>query len=156
MGRKFYETHTKMQFAVPQFTDVEDKLIGPLTLKQFLVLLGTGGVVLFFWSLLGLSLFFFVFAAPFALLGLGIAFGKFNGRSLFNYIGPMISYFVNPKVLIFKRDESNIKIISSAVEAAPVKASETLEPPVSRLKSLAYLLDQKNAEEKELIHNKID
>ena len=23
-----------MQFAVPQFTDVEDRLIGPLTLKQ--------------------------------------------------------------------------------------------------------------------------
>ena len=28
-----------MQFPVPQFTDVEDKIIGPLTLKQFGIIL---------------------------------------------------------------------------------------------------------------------
>ena len=55
-------TETKnMQFAVPQFTDVEDKLIGPLTLKQFLMMLATGGVLLFFWSLFGFGIIFFLF-----------------------------------------------------------------------------------------------
>ena len=75
-----------MQYAVPQFTDVEDKLIGPLTLKQFFVVLATGGLVLFFWTILGLSVFFFLFALPTALLGLGLAFGKFNGRPVFLYL----------------------------------------------------------------------
>ena len=35
-----------MQFPVPQFTDVEDKIIGPLTVKQFGILFGVGVVAL--------------------------------------------------------------------------------------------------------------
>src|SRR6185436_19421673 len=99
-----------MQFAVPQFTDVEDKLIGPLTLKQFLILLATGGVVMFFYSLLNLSIFFFFFAAPAALIGLGLAFGSFNGRPTISYLGSMISYFSRPQVRVFKREEPDVTV----------------------------------------------
>ena len=33
-----------MQFQVPQYIEVEDKLVGPLTLKQFVYLAGAGGI----------------------------------------------------------------------------------------------------------------
>ena len=36
-----------MQFPVPQFTDVEDRIIGPLTIKQFGIVFGAGVVI--FW-----------------------------------------------------------------------------------------------------------
>lgn len=139
-----------MQFAVPQFTDVEDKLIGPLTLKQFLFLLATGGVVLFFYSLLGLSIFFFLFAVPVALIGLGMAFGKFNGRPLYGYSGAFFSFVSRPQARIFMREEPNV-IIKIAPQKSQAVVNKLEEPAESRLKKLAYLLDQKTQEEKELI-----
>src|SRR3989344_4163027 len=96
-----------MQFGVPQFTDVEDKLIGPLTLKQFLVLLVTGGLILMFFSLLKLSVFFFFFAIPIGLLGLLMAFGKFNGLPMLSYFPAFISFYLKPQVRVFKREELN-------------------------------------------------
>lgn len=139
-----------MQFAVPQFTDVEDKLIGPLTLKQFLALLATGGIDLFFWSLLQFSLFFFLFALPVTLVGLALAFGKFNSRPLYGYVGSLISFVSKPQVRIFKREEPTVTI--QIEKAKIVKQENKLEEPAeSRLKKLAYLLDQKTEEEKALI-----
>ena len=40
-----------MQFQVPQFIDVENKIIGPLSLRQFLYLAGAGLIsfMLFFY-----------------------------------------------------------------------------------------------------------
>ncbi len=140
-----------MQFAVPQFTDVEDKLIGPLTLKQFLVLLAAGGLILMFYSLLQLSVFFFFFAVPTALLGLTLAFGKFNGRPMLGYFPVFINFLSRPQVRIFKREEVNFNVTYKAekkVEAPVVKNGGESE---SRLKKLAYLLDQKTQEEKQII-----
>jgi hypothetical protein len=146
-----------MQFAVPQFTDVEDKLIGPLTLKQFLILLAAGGVVMFFWSLFGLSFFFFIFALPVVLLGIAFAFGKFNGRPLFSYAGSLISFFSRPQARVFKREEPTVVMhLESKSEKVKSKTAppEITEGTESRLKRLAYLLDQKAAEERELTERK--
>ena len=146
-----------MQFAVPQFTDVEDKLFGPLTLKQFLVLMATGGVIVFFYSLLKFSVFFFFFSIPVGLFGIFMAFGKFNGRPMFGYVGVFISYLSKPQVRIFKREEMNVTMSfkKESKKVEPAHAISRLdEPGVSRLKKLAYLLDQKTAEEKELLEKK--
>jgi len=45
-----------MQYQVPQFIEIEDKIFGPLTLKQFLYLAGGGGLCLLFFTLLPLYL----------------------------------------------------------------------------------------------------
>lgn len=143
-----------MQYAVPQFTDVEDKLIGPLTLKQFLFLFGVGLIVLFFYSLLKLSIFFWLFSVPVGLAGLGLAFGKFNGRPLYGYSGIFLNFVSRPQTRIFKREEPDvvIKIKKAVVPKGRASLSEAeREPAESRLKKLAYLLDQKTQEEEELV-----
>mgnify|MGYP001607367685 CR=1 FL=1 len=143
-----------MQFAVPQFTDVEDKLIGPLTLKQFLLLLATGAVVLFFWSLFKFSILFFLFGLPTAALGVGLTFAKFNGRPLFGYVLPFVSFMTKPKVFVFHREEESIRLPETKVkkeEKAVVSQPPESEAAESRLKKLAYLLDQKTFEEKEIM-----
>jgi hypothetical protein len=145
------ETKRNMQFAVPQFTDVEDKLIGPFTLKQFLFIGATGGIVLFFYSLLHLSIFFFVFAIPVAGIGLYLTFGRFNGRPVYGYLGAFINYLTRPQARIFKREEPNVVISIKKNEPAVSNQVSLDEPPDSRLKKLAYLLDQKTEEEKNLI-----
>jgi len=140
-----------MQFAVPQFTDVEDKLIGPLTLKQFLILMATGGVVLMFYSILKISIFFFFFALPVTLLGVALAFGKFNGRPLYGYGGAFLNYISRPQVRIFRREEPVVTISFKSEKKVQTGPVAPIEPNESRLKKIAYLLDQKTTEEKELI-----
>jgi len=142
-----------MQYAIPQFTDVEDKLIGPLTLKQFLAMLGTGGLVMFFWSILGFNVVFFLFALPVAVIGLALTFGTFNSRPMFVYAGPMFNFFTTDKVRIFKRLPPDISLIQTKkTDASKIDVGKkTIEAPASRLKRLAYLLDQKTEEENKLI-----
>jgi hypothetical protein len=143
-----------MQFAVPQFTDVEDKLIGPLTLKQFLMLLATGGVVMFFWSIFGINIIFFLFALPVTLLGILVTFAKFNGRPFYYYVAPFVNFFSTPKIMIYAREGGQDIVSTKKLETLKTETAGTAqsaEAAESRLKKLAYLLDQKTGEEKELM-----
>jgi hypothetical protein len=148
-----------MQFAVPQFTEVEDRLIGRLTLKQFLVLLGTGGVVLFFWSILGPTIIFFILSLPVAIVGIASALGRYNGRPMFAYLMPFAAFLSSTRIMIFKREVAVTTVSKSRLksDAKTEQSAESLEPAESRLKKLAYLLDRKTEEEGEIItHDKDD
>ncbi len=67
------------QFIVPQFIDVEDKILGPITTRQFIILLVTGLIVFacYRWGDLGLFIFSIVF---FGLGGMVVAFVRVNGQ----------------------------------------------------------------------------
>lgn len=142
-----------MQFAVPQFTEVEDRLIGSLTLKQFLVLLGTGGIVLFFWSILGPTFIFFILALPVAVVGIASALGRYNGRPMFAYLVPFAAFLSSTRIMVFKREAAVMTVSKSQLKKDSKKevSAESLEPAESRLKKLAYLLDRKTEEEGEII-----
>ena len=75
-----------MQFKVPQFIDIEDKIIGPLTLKQFIYLLGGLGVIAISWFYFKLGVFIII-SIPILVLSLGLAFFKVNGRPLVSILG---------------------------------------------------------------------
>lgn len=144
-----------MQFAVPQFTDVEDKIIGPLTLKQFGVVLFTGGLALMIWSLPIPKFIAIVIDIPIVLAGLALAFANFNGRPMLTYIFPFISYIISPKSMVFRRESNMITVVSSQPEKVEEKQIAQTESPDSRLRKLAYLLDSKTAEQKELIRQTV-
>jgi len=91
-----------MRFRVPQFIDIEDKIVGPLTLKQFLYLLGGVGVLAMLWFYLKLTLFIII-AVPIAILVLGLAFYKVNGRPFVYLLGSLIKYMTKPKLYLWKR-----------------------------------------------------
>lgn len=141
-----------MQFAVPQFTDVEDTIIGSLTLKQFFALLAGGGVILFFWSVGLPGIIFFPLAFIIAVSAVGITFGTYNGRKVFSYIIPFVSFSVSSKTMIFKREEDSLHVSHTVVKSVsdPSLVVRDSGEDDSRLKKLAYLLDQKVEEEKQL------
>jgi hypothetical protein len=62
-----------MQFQVPQFVEVEDKILGPLTALQFAYVAGGGGFLFAMWLILPLWLAILI-GGPVALLGAGLAF----------------------------------------------------------------------------------
>ena len=93
-----------MQFNVPQFIEIEDKIIGPLTLKQFFYLAGGVALIIFFWYFLKFWLFIFL-ALPTAALSVSLAFVKINGRPFIFFLASMFGYLIKPKVYIWKKDE---------------------------------------------------
>ena len=68
------------QFVVPQFIEVEDKIFGPVTTRQFLILLIASGFIFIAFKTLDLALFavFTFFFGGFALV---LAFVKVRGQS---------------------------------------------------------------------------
>lgn len=108
-----------MQFKVPQKIDIEDKILGPLTMVQFVyAVLGAGGgyIILnsiggFVGWLLAMPVFIFTFC---------IVFVKINGRSFGSFLKNLIAYMANPKTRLWHKSENNVRveIYQPKVEAA--------------------------------------
>ena len=69
-----------MQFRVPQFIDIEDKVFGPFTLKQFGYMAGAGGLSFLIWTFIPVKIIAVTIIAPVAGLFLALAFVKYNNR----------------------------------------------------------------------------
>ena len=92
-----------MRFQVPQFIDVEDKMFGPFTFKQFLYLAGSAGMIF-----VALRIFPKLIAIPIglviAILGLALAFYKVNGQSFIRMVESFFKYSVGSKLYLWKKD----------------------------------------------------
>ena len=67
------------QYTVPQFIDVEDKILGPLTVRQFVIFLAVGLTLFIMYKILTFA-FFIIAGLPFAGFGFVLAFIKVNGQ----------------------------------------------------------------------------
>lgn len=139
-----------MEYQVPQFIEVEDKIIGPLTLKQFVYLAGSAGlcVVFFFYLPLILSL---LLGAPVAALGLALAFYKVNGKPFVQVLEAGFNFFIGPKLFLWKRPEAKKGTPVSpaaAVPQAPVPGAPRLTR--GKLSELAWSLDVNKTNPNEL------
>ena len=116
------------QFQVPQFIETESKIIGPLTLRQF-IYLGVAGMLRFFLFFV-LKIFFWAVAS--ILLGLAaaaFAFIKYNGRPLTTVLKSAFIYYWNPRLYLWKRED--------ATAANPtIQLPRTSQGPTSKLKDL--------------------
>ncbi len=100
-----------MLFNVPQFIDIEDKIVGPLTAKQ-LGWLGIAGVLLLiFWSTLVFSTFVPVALITLAIFG-ALAFYRPYNQPLLNFLMSGVNFFMKPKVYVWKRFYDNIKTVN--------------------------------------------
>jgi|SRR5581483_2743994 len=91
-----------MRFQVPQFIDIQDKVVGPLTLKQFFIYLGGVFVLIPLYFTFDVSLFITV-AIP--IIGLTALFAHFrlNGQSLFQVVGNATGYFLRGQLFLWRR-----------------------------------------------------
>jgi hypothetical protein len=92
-----------MEFNVPQFLDIEDKVIGPFTLKQFGYMAGAGGVIFMIYSVVPNFILFVLLSIPVFLFGVALAFLKINGRPFINLIISFFIYMTKPKLFIWRK-----------------------------------------------------
>lgn len=135
-----------MDYQVPQFIEVEDKLVGPLTLKQFLYVAGSAGICIIFFSYL--SFFFaFVLSLPIAGFGIALAFYKVNGKPLIDVLEAGFNYYTSKRLMLWKYTSPTKE--ESTAEAAATAAAESAARPVrgaprltrGKLSELAWSLD---------------
>lgn len=90
------------QFVVPQFIDVEDKIIGPLTVRQFIIMM-TGAFVLFLeFRLSDFGLFVFEGLITLFLVAL-FAFFKVNGMPFHFFLINFVTTLQRPKIRTWQR-----------------------------------------------------
>lgn len=131
-----------MQFQVPQFLEVEDKLFGFLTLKQFLFVAGGAALAYIAYTYLPgwISSPLVVVFVP---LGLALAFLKVNAKPFIFFIEAFLRYVFSPRLYIWKKIPKLPK--KNETENKGSHNIGVYVPPLSehKLKDMAWSLDIK-------------
>jgi hypothetical protein len=118
-----------MRFEVPQFIEIEDKIFGPLTWRQFLYLGGGLGMAVVLFLRLPFLLFV-ISGIPLALLAGALAFYPVNNRPFSYFLEAIINYFSGKRLYLWRKEEMTYKVAESE-KASP----ELFEPHVRTKKS---------------------
>lgn len=133
-----------IQYKVPQKIDLEDKIIGPLTLVQFMYLMG-GGMAVYVVMNLGSTVLFIFLGLPIALLALALAFLKIQDQPFAKFLLASIMFVVRPKERFWQKDiqkeRFESEITSLQKEKKPEKKIEVKSVNKSELEKLAQALD---------------
>jgi hypothetical protein len=130
-----------MKYSVPQFIDVEDKVVGPLTIRQFSYLLGGSIVLILIWAFTGFSAVFFLLALPVVGISSTFAFLKINGRPFQYFLLSFIGYATKgARLWVWRRTG---KKAAFQVEEAPKEDKTKMERvfPKSHIRQLVEVLD---------------
>lgn len=130
-----------MKFVVPQFIDIEPKIIGPITPRQFIILVVTGGLIFVAYKIFDFALFVLVAVLLFGIGGT-LAFLKVNGAPVYYFLLNLIQVKKRANIRIWKKEKLVIK---------EAKLKERKKPPLvekprpslstSRLSQLSLLVD---------------
>lgn len=135
------------QFTVPQFIDVEDKIIGPVTTRQFVVILVGCLFTAVFYKIFDFSLF--VFCTVFVMLFvISFAFVKINGRPFHLFVLNVVQTFKKPNLRIWINNynfEVGSEAEDTALEKAEVIQVKSITPQTSRLDELSLIVDTQGA-----------
>ena len=94
-----------MRFQVPQFIEVEDKIFGPLTLKQFIYIAGGAGLSFLVYVLLNSLLLAAIPMIAIMGISLGLAFYKLNNKPLISIAEYAFKYYLGNKLYIWKKED---------------------------------------------------
>jgi len=127
-----------MRFQVPQFIEIEDTIVGPLTLKQFLYLAGGAGMSVVAYNFLPFLIAVIVIAVI-GSLSLALAFYKHNNKPFIDLLEAGVMFYLGEKLYIWKKKD---RVITNDTQQAQPPA-QVYVPRLSdsKLKDLTWSLD---------------
>ena len=130
------------QYKVPQNVEAEDKIIGPMTLKQFIyAIMGVGWAGLCFLIFKSVPVVGIIVALPFTLLFMLLAFYQRDGQNFEQYLVAIVGYFSQSRQRYWRKEDI---VDSFKVEPVAAKEEQTQRNPVevrSQLERLATIVD---------------
>jgi len=127
-----------VRYQVPQYLEVEDKIFGPFTLKQFLFAAGGLGGAYALWASLPSPLNF-IGGGLAAVLCAALGFGQMNGRPFLVMVESMVSYVFSRKLFLWRKVPRPVEQV--ATESAETSSIVVPRLSDSKLKELAWGLD---------------
>lgn len=129
-----------MQFQVPQFIEVEDKIFGPLTFKQFIYILGGLGAAYIAYRLLPLFI-----AGP-VILAVGggaasLAFLEYNGRPFIISVENAFYFVIHPKLYLWNNERRAKKPVEQKTQDLAKGMVYIPKLSDSKLHELSWSLD---------------
>lgn len=123
-----------MRFEVPQFIEIEDKIFGPFTWKQFVYLVGGGGALFIIYSLTPLIITI-ILGGPVVAFACALAFYKYNERPFVHTLEAFAGYLMRSKLYLWRKEDKKI----TKKEAGAAQAY--VPPSASSLASMARKLE---------------
>lgn len=131
------------QFVVPQFIDVEDKIIGPITTRQFIILLVTGLIIFILYKIL-LFTYFVISGLIVLAFGGTLAFLRINGQPFHFFLLNLIQTLKKPNLRVWSKELSEAEL-REYLKAPPkiVLPPKIKKEPLksSKLAEIALILD---------------
>jgi hypothetical protein len=131
-----------MRFVVPQFIEVEDKIIGPISVRQFVIFLIAFGIIFIEYKIFGFVLFIFIALFTFGFAGI-VAFAKINGQAFHYFILNIVYTIRKPKIKIWNKVVIQEK--GTPTNKGPMKTSVVVPPKMvmtnSKLTRLSLVVD---------------
>ncbi len=128
-----------MEYQVPQFIEAEDKIVGPLTLKQFIYLAGGCGLCVVSFHFLPIVFALLISALIVAFVA-ALAFYTINGKPFIEMVEAGFSYYTRAKLFLWQHQDP--KIAKEPVAPAAVHALRgTPKLTRGKLSELAWSLD---------------
>lgn len=111
--------NTRMRFEVPQFIEIEDKIFGPFTWRQFVYLAGGIGLatVLFFTTPF---IVFVLFGVPIGGLSILLAFYPVNNRPFSAFLEAGVYFYKNNRVYYWRKKAKIVYRDKSTESEAPL------------------------------------
>lgn len=134
----------RSQFVVPQFLDVEAKIIGPITARQFLILLAVLLIEFMIYSIFLNIILLIGLGVPVLGIGLVFAFAKVNGQP-FHFIAlNYVQTFRRPHLRVWDKtiSDADLRVFLQKDEediVIPTPKKAPLEQ--SRLQELALVVN---------------
>lgn len=137
------------QFVVPQFLDVEPKIIGPITGRQFLIMLGTLMLGFLTYRIFIRSPLIFIPLICFIVgVGASFAFAKVNGQAFHFIVLNMIQTLRKPSIRVWDKSLTDQELQDRMKDTADAKKKDGGSPDISpkqlrgsRLSELSLMVD---------------
>jgi hypothetical protein len=133
-----------MRFQVPQFIDIEDKVIGPFTFKQFIYIAGGAGTCFVLLRVLP-RILAIIAMIPILVISLALAFYRVNNKPFIQMVESFFRYSMGSRLYIWRRKD----VVNKTQQSALATKYLRLEVPKlgeSKLKDLSWGLDVRKGE----------
>lgn len=129
------------QYQIPQFIDIEDKILGPLTIRQFFYFLAAAAIGFVLWNFLTFQ-YFLIAMVIIGGLSVMFAFVKINGKSFNAFVHNLVSFIFSSQRYLWKKE---IPVAVSQEKHQEKKQKNDVAKIMSEneLKNLASSLDIK-------------
>jgi len=133
-----------MRFQVPQFIDVEDKIFGPLTFKQFIYVAGAIGLCVIFFTFLN-KFIALLLSVPVVVFGVALAFYKMNNQPFIQMVENFFHYSLSSKLYLWQKEEKKPTINNEqrTINNKPIQQVYVPKLSESKLRDLSWSLDIK-------------